>query len=172
MGLKDKHLAEGEHIVLDLRTHWKALVGPLALAIFLVALVWVLWYYTNAADIGGWITLGAGILAGMVVIGYVLVPLWRWNSERYVVTNRRISHRSGLFTKVGRDIPLHRVNDVSTTKDPLDRVLGCGTLIVSDASDKAGMELRDVPRVEQVQVQIQTLLFRADDGSDDRELNR
>lgn len=169
MGLKATQLADGEEIVLDLRTHWKALLPPIALAILLAAALWATWWFTRDADIGGWVLLVAAVLAGVVAIAWVLVPVWKWNSERYVITSRRISHRSGLFTKVGRDIPLHRINDVGITKGPLDRVLGCGTLLVSDATDKAGMELHDVPRVEQVQVQLQNLLYRTDDGSDDGE---
>ena len=50
-----------------------------------------------------------------------------------------------------------------------DRLLGCGTLVISDATDKAGVTLHDVPRVEQVQVVLHDLLFSADDGSDDGE---
>ena len=41
--------------------------------------------------------------------------------------------------------------------------------MISDATDKAGMELRDVPGVETVQVTLQNLLYRTDDGSDDGE---
>ncbi len=169
MALKDNQLAAGEHVILDLRTHWKALAEPVALAVFLLAVFWLLWSLLHDSSFGGWITVVAAVLAAAVAVAFVLIPIWRWNSERYVVTNRRISHRSGLFTKVGRDIPLHRVNDVSITKGVLDRMLGCGTLVVSDATDKAGMTLTDVPRVEQVQVQLQELLYRTDDGSDDGE---
>lgn len=80
-----------------------------------------------------------------------------------------MSNRYGLLTKRGRDIPLYRINDVAIEKSVLDRMLGCGTLVISDATDKAGMELHDVPRVEEVQVELQNLLFSADDGSDDGE---
>ena len=169
MALKDKHLADGEEIRLDLRTHWKALVGPLVLLVLLVAFVAAAAVLTRDSDQRTWIVLAVAVVALALAVPGVLVPAWRWNSTRYVFTNRRVSNRYGLLTKRGRDIPLYRINDVAIEKGLLDRMLGCGTLVISDATDKAGMELHDVPRVEEVQVELQNLLFSADDGSDDGE---
>lgn len=169
MALRQKHLADGEEIVLSTRTHWKALAEPVALGIFLLAVLWTVWWFTRDLSYGRWATLGVAVLAALVATWFVVVPILRWSSERYVITNRRLSHRSGILTRVGRDIPLHRINDISIEKGPLDRVLGCGTLVISDATDKAGMPLHDVPRVEHVQLRLQDLLFARDDGSDDGE---
>lgn len=105
----------------------------------------------------------------VVLVGWVLLPFLRWVTSRYTVTNRRLITRSGILTRTGRDIPLYRINDVSYEKSLTDRLLGCGTLVISDATDKAGVTLHDVPRVEQVQVVLHDLLFSADDGSDDGE---
>lgn len=146
MALKDKHLADGEEIRLDLRTHWKALIGPLVLLVLLVAFVAAAAVLTRDSDQRTWIVLGVAVVALALAVPGVLVPVWRWNSTRYVFTNRRVSNRYGLLTKRGRDIPLYRINDVAIEKSVLDRMLGCGTLVISDATDKAGMELHDVPR--------------------------
>ncbi len=165
MALKDTQLAEGEEIVLSTRTHWKALAEPVALGLFLIALTWAVWWFTRDLSAGGWIALVVAVLAAGVALIFVIVPVLRWLTGRYVITTRRVSHRSGILTKVGRDIPLHRINDVAIEKHLMDRVLGCGTLTISDATDKAGMELHDVPRVESVQVQLQNLLYARDDLS-------
>lgn len=169
MALKDKHLADGEEIILRMRTHWKALLSPIALFLFLIGVVWLAWWLARDSDWSMWVLAIVGGLALIAAGLFVLIPVWRWNSSRYVITNRRVSHRSGILTKRGRDIPLYRVNDVAIEKGPIDRILGCGTLVVSDATDKAGMELHDVPSVESVQVTLQNLLFQQDDGSDDGE---
>lgn len=169
MALKDKHLAEGEDIQLDLRTHWKALILPTLLLVVLIVIVGATAALTQDVDWGVWAVTGVGVVALLLAVVGVLIPVWRWNSSRYVFTNRRVSHRHGLLTKKGRDIPLYRINDVAIEKGPVDRVLGCGTLVISDATDKAGMELRDVPDVETVQVTLQNLLYQTDDGSDDGE---
>lgn len=169
MALKEKHLADGEEIQLDLRTHWKALVLPLLLLAVLIAIVATTAVLTQDADWGTWAVVAVGVVAVVLAVIGTLIPIWRWNSSRYVFTNRRVSYRHGLLTKKGRDIPLFRINDVAIEKGPIDRLLGCGTLVISDATDKAGMELRDVPAVEDVQVALQNLLFQHDDGSDDGE---
>lgn len=169
MGLKEKQLADGEEIVLSIRTHWKALAEPVALGLFLLALLWAAWWFTRDQSYGNWATIAVAVIVAAILAWFVAIPVLRWLTERYVITNRRISHRSGILTKVGRDIPLHRVNDIGIEKNLVDRMLGCGSLIVSDATDKAGMLLHDVPNVESVQVQIQNLLYARDDGSDDGE---
>ncbi|GAA8850887.1 PH domain-containing protein [Helicobacter pylori] len=169
MGLKDSQLSDGEEIRLEMHTHWKALVQPLLVLVVLVAIVVAAAMLTRDSDQAGWITLVVGVVALLLAVVGVLLPLWRWRSTHYVFTNRRVSHRYGLLTKHGRDIPIYRINDVAVEKGLLDRMLGCGSLIISDATDKAGMELHDVPHVEQVQVELQNLLFAADDGSDDGE---
>lgn len=169
MALKEKHLADGEEIQMNLRTHWKALVLPVLLLVVLIAIVATTAALTQDSDWGVWALTAVGAIAAVLAVIGVLLPVWRWNSSRYMFTNRRVSHRHGLLTKKGRDIPLYRINDVAIEKGPIDRILGCGTLVISDATDKAGMELRDVPGVETVQVTLQNLLYRTDDGSDDGE---
>ena len=46
----------------------------------------------------------------------------------------------------------------------LDRVFGCGTLVVSDASTDGRVELHDIPRVEEVQLQVSEELHRLAGG--------
>jgi hypothetical protein len=49
-------------------------------------------------------------------------------------------------------MPLSRVNDVTFEHSSiLERVLGCGTLVVESAGERGQLVLRDVPRVEEVQ---------------------
>lgn len=169
MGLRESHLTEGEQVVLSLRTHVKALLPAILAGLLILAVLIGLWWFlrgTEAYTLTMWIT---GGIALALAVWLVLLPFLRWNSERFTVTNRRISHRTGILTRRGRDIPLHRINDIALEKGVLDRVLGCGTLVVSDATNQHGMVLHDIPGVERVQVQLQQLLYSYDDGSDDGE---
>lgn len=166
MGLRDEHLADGETVVMVLHEHPKAVFWPLVLLVALVAAA-VTTAVLSPEPVLTWVVVG--VAAVLAVVG-VAVPLLRWRTTSYTVTTRRLSLRSGIVTRTGRDIPLYRINDVSYEKGPLDRVFGCGTLVVSDATDKPGMSLHDVPDVEAVQVRLHELLFSADDGTDDGEL--
>ena len=43
----------------------------------------------------------------------------------------------------------------------IDRVFGCGTLVVSDASEQGRVPLKDIPRVEEAQLRVSEELFHA-----------
>lgn len=167
MAFPAKHLARGEQVDLELRTHIKEIFLPLVIGIvtIVVALAGSIWFSDKGWS--GWLTLALWILAVIVLCVVVLVPILRWLTTIYVITNRRLITRRGIINKAGRDIPLYRINDVSYEKSLMDRFFGCGTLIVSDASEQSGVRLLDVPHVEDVQVRLNELLYHQDDGGDD-----
>ncbi|MDQ1482639.1 MAG: hypothetical protein QOF35_715 [Actinomycetota bacterium] len=164
MGISRKLLSDGEHVVLSVRSHGKVLIGPVAVLILVVAGVITastLWPNQTAAGVI------AALVGVPVLFLWSVVPFLRWLTSTYTVTNRRLITRHGILTRSGRDIPLFRINDVAYEKGLIDRLLGCGTLIISDATEKAGVVLPDIPNVEQVHLQISDLLFAKDDGRDD-----
>ncbi|HWC22451.1 MAG TPA: PH domain-containing protein [Flexivirga sp.] len=167
MAFSAKHLARGEQIDLELRTHIKEIFFPLVIGVVtvVVALAASIWFSDKGWS--GWATLALWIVALLILLVLVLVPVLRWMTTIYVITNRRLITRRGIISKSGRDIPLYRINDVSYEKTLLDRIFGCGTLIISDASEQRGVPLHDVPHVEDVQVRLNELLYHQDDGGDD-----
>ena len=123
----------------------------------------------DAADI---MHLVVWVLAGVVILWWVVRPAIAWATTTYTFTNRRFMKRSGLLAKEGRTIPLNRISGVDFEIGVIDRIFGCGTLVVSDASEQGRVELDDIPRVEQVQLLVADELHkladhngRADDGS-------
>ena len=110
-------------------------------------------------------------LAFLVAIWWVLKPFFMWLTTEYTFTNRRFIKRSGLIAKRGRTIPLNRISGVDFEVGVVDRLFGCGTLVVSDASTDGRVELSDIPDVEQVQLQVSHELHhlsggdRRDDGA-------
>ncbi|MDO5504532.1 MAG: PH domain-containing protein [Actinomycetia bacterium] len=169
MGLKDRHLTEGERVIRTMRTHIKALVPALLWAVFLIIMLVVVGRLFSGREAYDVTMLGARIIAALLALWLVVWPVLNWFTARFTITNRRVSHRHGVITRKGRDIPLHRVNDIAIERGLLDRMLGCGTLVVSDATQQHGMILHDVPSVEKVAVELQQLLYTHDDGSDDGE---
>ena len=164
MGISQKLLSDGEYVVLSVRSHGKALIGPVAVLFVVVAgVIAALMLKPNNTMVA----LGAALVGVLLLIFLSLIPFLRWVSSTYTVTNRRLITRHGILTRTGRDIPLFRINDVAYEKHLIDRILGCGTLVISDATEKSGVVLPDIPHVEQVQLQISELLFAGDDGSDD-----
>ena len=157
MAYPRKLLGEGEEVVLDLHQHWKVMVLPvlvllatLGLTGFLVALV--------DDDLGRYAVLA---VAALLLVVFVLVPFLRWRTTLFVVTNERVVMRSGILSRQGRDVPLQRINDVSFQHSLLERVLGCGTLVVESAGERGQVTLTDVPHVERVQRTVYDLVDRA-----------
>jgi membrane protein YdbS with pleckstrin-like domain len=153
-------LNEGEEIVFDTRTHPKALILPfLALILMLAVAVFLDKAIDNATV--GWVI---WVLALGVIVWLSVWPFLNWLVASYTVTNRRLITRYGVITRRGHDIPLTRVSDVAYEKDIIDRMLGCGTLVISDASTHGQVPLHDIPRVEERQRVLNDLLHRLHDG--------
>ena len=144
-------LAEGEHLVLRLHQHWKTVLRPiLILAATVVALLVTLIFLPSAKD-AGLVRLALGAVALAVLLAFVAVPLLRWRTTSYELTNRRLRLREGVLTKTGRDFPLSRISDVSFAQGLLDRLLGCGRLVVESPGEHGQLVLTEIPQVQHVQ---------------------
>ena len=146
----DRSLAVGEESVEILHPHWKTLVGPIALTFLVVAAL-------LAGEVlipsGTWQAIGRLVLGGVAIVllvWWLMVPFLVWRTTVYEVTTRRMRIRDGIITRNGRDIPLSRITDVSFRKGILDRLLGCGTLVVESAGEHGELTLTEIPRVERV----------------------
>lgn len=159
--------SDGERIEMSLRTHKKALILP---AVVLVLLTGIASYLTAVVTAGDdevvtWVAGGIWLAAAAAIFAWSVLPFLRWLTTVYTVTTERVLHTTGLLTRTGRSMALTRVVDVSFDKHPLDRMLGCGTVVIRDASGQTGMQLRDVPRVDSVYQRLTDLVMRArDDG--------
>lgn len=153
MAISQKHLAPDETVIVAMRTHIKALLLPTLILLVTAgaagfAVAWSSWKVLD------WIIVG---LAVAVVIVWVVAPYLRWLTTEYAVTNRRLITRSGIFTRRGHDIPMPRISDVASERHLIDRLLGCGTLVLADASEQR-VRLHDIPNVESVMLQISHLI--------------
>jgi uncharacterized membrane protein YdbT with pleckstrin-like domain len=167
MAISPKLLGEGEYVIIATRTHWKALVLPVVWLLLVCGLTGFVLAILPSGDTHDPLMWTVIVIAVLLIGWLTLKPFILWISAEYTVTNRRIINRSGVLTRVGRDIPLYRINDVSYERDVLDRILGCGTLVISVANEEGNSTLYDVPNVEQIQLKITDLLFSKDDGADD-----
>ena len=147
----DQSLAAGEASVLVLHPHWKTLVRPIALAFVVVAALLVVEALIPAGKAAGTERLALAVLAIALLMWWLIYPLLRWRTTMYELTTRRMRLRDGIIARNGRDIPLSRITDVSFRKGPLDRLLGCGTLIVESAGEHGELVLTAIPDVERVQ---------------------
>jgi len=142
-------LSQGEHLVLQMHQHWKTVLRPvLVLALVIVALLAVLLLVPHLVAAG---RLAAGAVALLLVLVFVVGPLLRWWTTSYELTNRRLRLRAGVLSRTGRDFPLTRISDVTFQQGLLDRMLGCGRLIVESPGADSQLVLTEIPQVQRVQ---------------------
>lgn len=168
MGYPDNLLAQDEHVVLHRHPHWKRLVGPVlallvltALASFGAAVVNRMDWDPRARQI---VMAVIGVLWLLAVAWLTLRPFLAWRSTHFVITDRRVMYRHGLFTRSGIDIPLARINSVEFRHGVLDRMVRSGTLVIESASQDP-LEFDDVPQVEQVHALLYHEVFATDDDA-------
>ena len=169
MAISPKLLTDGESVVVDTRTHPKALVLPvLVLLVTLAVAIYLDRHVGNRiASLVIW------VLALVAVVWFSVRPFLSWLTATYTITTRRLITREGLIARRGHDIPLMRISDVAYDMGILDRIVGCGTLVISDASTHGEVRLHDIPHVEDVQRRLTELLgggmasstTRDDDGT-------
>jgi membrane protein YdbS with pleckstrin-like domain len=151
VGYPEDLLSEGEQVVIHKHSHWKMLLLPyLVLIITLAAGVWLALLVRDATppwDLIGLIAIGA---VGLVVIVWLfLVPFVRWRTTHFIVTTDRVMAREGVINRTGIDIPMSRISTVRFEHGLIDRIFGCGTLIV-ESSAQEPLEFDDIPSVEKV----------------------
>ena len=154
MAISRKLLNEGEQVVVDTRTHAKVLLLPsLLLVVLLAAGTWV-----QTRTDSGLLHLAVWVLVAIGILGWVLRPVLEWATATYTFTDRRLITRRGVLVRRGHDMPLARISDIAYEFGVVDRILGCGTRVISDASTDGQIRLPDIPHVEDTQRRVNALL--------------
>lgn len=155
MAYPDDLLSEGESVILHKHSHWKMLLVPY---IFLIVTVGVgIWLAILVSDTT-WSTVGyiaIGAVALILLVWLFFIPFVRWRTTHFVVTTDRVMAKEGVIKTTGITIPLASINSVRFEHGLVDRIFGCGTLIIESASQEP-LEFDDIPTVEKVH----TLLYR------------
>ena len=147
MAYPDELLVPGEEIIMHKHPHWKMLILPVLVLLVVVAVVSYLAAVIGAQSWSPWARLVLGVIGLGLVVRFTLVPVIRWRTTHFVVTNRRVLVREGLITRRGMDIPMRRITGVEFRQGILERLLGVGTLVIESPSEDA-LEFRDIPGVE------------------------
>jgi putative bacterial membrane flanked domain protein len=165
MALSKKLLSQDEVVVRHMHTHIKTLLPAIIVeSILAIAAAGGSFYVPENARYWALPTIWIAVL--LLSIPLILVPWIKWITTTYTVTTKRVITRKGIIKRTGHDLPLTRISDIQIEKDFDDRIFGCGTLALQTSADDP-LLLRDVPKVETVQVEISNLLFHDIQGAID-----
>jgi uncharacterized membrane protein YdbT with pleckstrin-like domain len=150
-----KLLIEGERVVVELRPHWIALVGPGVVTV-LVVIGWAI-ALAKAPDSGAGRTAvvwGAVIVGLLLLLAYAVPRVVAWATSIFVVTTDRVIHRKGLIAKYSMEIPLEAINDVRFEQGVFERMIGAGSLVIESAGERGRQVFSDIRHPEEVQREI------------------
>lgn len=149
-------LGQNERVLFSTRQHGLVLLAEVLTETILSIAIVVL------------ITLMAVLFLPLVALGYVLLILPAlsflrdvliWANRRYVVTNRRVIHVSGVFNKEVTDSSLEKVNDVKMEQSFLGRLFDYGDVEILTASELGANKFTLIARP----VRLKTAMLNAKD---------
>jgi uncharacterized membrane protein YdbT with pleckstrin-like domain len=168
MTIPDHHLTHGERRIRSFHPHWKRLIGPVvALALVAAAAGAAFWFIPGAWEYASYARIATGAVALVLLIIWSFVPYLQWKNTGYVLTTHRFAISTGVLNKSTDEIPMAKVNTVSSDQTLAERLLGCGTLTVESAGERGQIVLRDIPRIQEVRSDLFRLLEDASDGDVD-----
>ncbi len=123
MSYVDSNLLEGERVIYRTRLHWKLFLAPVLFAVVVsIPLTWIALYGTWSPF--AWIPLGLGLL-------WLLSVLIRRQTSEFVVTNKRVLMKVGVFTTRSIELLLSKVEAITVHQSLTGRLLGYGDIVLT-----------------------------------------
>jgi len=149
MSYAEKNLAPGESIVYRARYHW--IYYRTALALLLVSAVLALWWWLGSRLGSASASSVFGNLALVFLVASVasyLIRRVRNAADEFVVTNRRVLRKVGLFAREAEHAPIEKIQDITIDQGVTARLLGYGTVALETASERGRIVFPDIARPE------------------------
>ena len=150
MSYAEKNLAPGETIVHRARYHW--IYYRTTLVLLLVAAVFGLWWWIAGHRLG---STGGAAIFGYVALFFLAAAVVtfflrrvRAAADEFVVTNRRVMRKVGLFAREAEQAPIEKIQDVTLDQGVIARLLGYGTVVLETASERGRIVFPDISRPE------------------------
>ena len=123
MSYVDSNLLEGESVLYRTRLHWKLFVAPILFGLIVaVPVAWIALYGTWSAF--AWIPLGIAVL-------WLLARLIKRQTSEFVVTNKRVLMKVGVFTTRSIELLLTKVEAITVHQSLPGRLLGYGDIVLT-----------------------------------------
>lgn len=152
MAYVDELLGRGEKILYIARQHLFVLISRIITELGLIALLVAAGVVAKAAFDNSTLSVGNLSPGSLILLVCAVISLGvlfsgmrdylRWNSEQYIVTDRRVIQVRGVFNKDVIDSSLEKINDVELNQSWLGRIFDYGTIEILTASD-TGVNLMD-----------------------------
>jgi len=145
MAYVDELLSRDEHVLSVARRHLLVLIGRVLGEMTLIAILILAGVVSRNAFVNqrfGGVPIGQLVLLFCVVISALLIvsiilDYLRWNSDQFLLTDRRVIQLSGVLNKQVIDSSLDKINDVALSQSWLGRIFDYGDIQVLTGADDA-----------------------------------
>jgi uncharacterized membrane protein YdbT with pleckstrin-like domain len=151
-------LHDGEEVIVDLRPHWIGLAVPVIVTAATLGVVGAAYFGWGSAP--AWFGVVLGAISTAVAV-YLLGKVLSWRATLLVLTSSRVVYRTGIVRRIGREIPIDRVQDVTYVQRLLERLVGAGTLVVESAGERGTEPFPDIRHPEVLQSEINAAIDRS-----------
>ncbi len=76
----------------------------------------------------------------------LIFSILRWSRTYYALTDRRVTHTYGLFSRQSADIPVSKIMSVLMIQPLFERIFGYGTIVFTTAGAGGSMRLKNFYR--------------------------
>lgn len=122
MSYINNNLQTGETIIYKADIHWYIFVFPVVLL-----LLGLVFYPVATSSVLPYIGLGLLILGGLSLIKRLLLKI----GTEYVVTNKRVILKSGVFSRDALELVLTKCEGLRINQGIMGRILGFGSILVT-----------------------------------------
>ncbi|MHB1090557.1 MAG: PH domain-containing protein [Ilumatobacteraceae bacterium] len=153
MAFSRKSLNPDEELILNLHPHWWHFVAPISGMVAATVAAIYLTRWTGNAE-WNWFKQFLGWTRWAIVgvaLMFLAVRILQWRTTHFVVTSHRVIFRHGVIGKIGIDIPLERVNNVSIHQSVFERVVNAGDLLIESGGEDGQQRFSDISGPDEVQ---------------------
>jgi hypothetical protein len=123
MSYVDANLLEGERVMYRTRLHWKVFIPPLLFAAVIAApLAWL--ELADRWNALAWIPV-------VIVLLWLVAAFVRRQTSEFVVTNKRVLMKTGVFTVRSIELLLPKVEAIVVHQSLSGRMLGYGDIVLT-----------------------------------------
>jgi uncharacterized membrane protein YdbT with pleckstrin-like domain len=123
MSYVDANLLQGEQVMYRTRLHWRLFVPPLLFALVISAPLAWLWLTQNWNALA-WIPVAIALL-------WLIAALVRRQTSEFVVTNKRVLMKAGVFTVRSIELLLSKVEAIAVHQSLAGRMFGYGDIVLT-----------------------------------------
>lgn len=136
-----------EDIIFVLRPTLVFVIVRYALFLLVTGAAGAAYWYVDRRRPGAVPWWAVGIVAGITLLPALYHHILR-QREVYTLTNHKIEFTYGLIAKLRRNIPLHKIQDVTVTRSVLERFMGIGDIVIDSAAQEGRIPLRNIHQPE------------------------